>query len=72
MAECIFCGTSHGRACPLVKALEFGEGGIETPLGPVTRVEFMTPNDFRFAQQPQAQPAADEGGGDYPRLQPSR
>ena len=62
---CLWCGTVHGPYCPIVKALEFGDGGVETPIGRVTRVEYLTPNDYRFAQSSAAPEAAE---ADYPKL----
>lgn len=58
--------------CPSVKAFEFGSGGIPTGEKSdiangvtITRVEFMTPNDYSslVGKEPQQE-------ADYPRLGP--
>ena len=38
---CHFCGETHGRLCPMVKALEY-----DPQTGAITRVEFLTAADF--------------------------
>lgn len=37
---CRWCGATHGKICPYVKAFEFGA------TGEITRVEFLTPADY--------------------------
>lgn len=46
MNTCFFCGLTHEHKCALIKAYEY------YPDGKVKRIEFMTLNDLRPAEQP--------------------
>lgn len=63
-APCRWCGLSHGKLCPAVKAFEFQytEDGDEQ----LVRVEFFAPIDYR-PQKPEA-----PDGESYPRLKGMR
>lgn len=56
---CRWCGETHGKLCPWVKAMEFNGIGDT-----ITRVEFLTPKDY--AVQPHGRPPDEEP--DYERL----
>ena len=56
---CQWCGETHDRLCPYVKAVEFFVGGT------VRRVEFLTPVDF-----PAKRTTTDEPRDDYPKYRP--
>lgn len=49
--QCRYCGTYHGPACPLIKAIEY------YPDGTVKRVEFKTAKDYPQSIQIGAQPS---------------
>jgi hypothetical protein len=60
---CRWCGERHGKLCPWVKAIEL------RPDDTVSRVEFLTPNDYDAGRhEPPADPAPEQP--DYPRLVP--
>lgn len=44
--NCPHCGNIHQHKCPLVKAIEYHQGGT------VKRVEYMTPVDYQYVQIP--------------------
>lgn len=44
--DCQYCGKSHGRRCPEVRAIEYYENGA------VKRVEFMTVSDYMAPLRP--------------------
>ena len=55
--SCRWCGETHGKICPWVKALEYDAAGT------VTRVEFVTAADIKEPPKEEEPPRQS-----YPRL----